>query len=649
MSQNSYTLVFSGKWAHLEPEFIRFHFRDSLIRIRIALLICIFFYAIFGILDALLAPEKKEIFWLIRYGMFCPAAAGVIWFSFKPSFEKYAQISLFWLCFMAGFGIELMVILAGPPAAYSYYAGIILVFITIFTFIRLRFIYAVPCSWLIVICYEIGAIWILKAPSGILINNNFFFISANIFCMLAGYSIEYNMRRRFLSQYKLEQEKNKVSRINKELEQRVAERTAQLEATNAELAEALAQSRELAQKAEVANIAKSEFLANMSHEIRTPMNGVIGATEIVLTEDLSPEAEKSIRMIHDSGISLLKVVNDILDFSKIESGHLEMEQAPFILEEAIDRLMEMFSGKAEQKGIALDVQLSPDIPETLVGDAIRLRQVLTNLISNAVKFTDAGGTITLVIHQKKERPDTDTVMLDCYVKDTGMGIATKDLEKLFDPFTQADSSATRKHGGTGLGLTISKKLIEQMGGQIHVTSELGKGTTIFFSCCFGCMAEEMPIQPTMQAAEDLTRQHKERIKGSHILVAEDNPVNQKIIKTILEKAQLTVTIASNGKEAVDTLGKASFDAVLMDIQMPEMGGVEAATHIRNHPQKGGIPIIALTAHAMKGDEETYLSAGMDGYVTKPIDQSKLFKVLFDNIKGQSSVSGASFIKSCSND
>ena len=637
MTYNSFTLAFTGRWAHLEPEFIRFHFRDSLVRIRIALLICIFFYAIFGILDALLAPDKKEIFWFIRYGVFCPAAACVVWFSYKPNFEKYAQVTLFGLCFLAGFGIELMVILAGPPAAYSYYAGIILVFITIFTFIRLRFIYAVPCSWLIVICYEIGAIWILKAPSGILINNNFFFISANVFCMLAGYSIEYNMRRRFFSQYKLEQEKNKVSRINKELEQRVAERTIQLERTNAELAQALAQARELAQKAEVANIAKSEFLANMSHEIRTPMNGVIGATEIALTETLSPEVEKSIQMIHDSGTSLLKIINDILDFSKIESGHLEMEKAPFILEDVISRIITMFCTKAEQKKISLDVHLSADIPKTLVGDATRLRQVLVNLISNAVKFTDAGGTIALDIHQREDNPDTNRVILDCYVKDTGIGIAPNDLEKLFDPFTQADSSSTRKHGGTGLGLPISKKLIEQMGGKVHVKSEIGKGATIFFSCCFDNSGSEetrdkLVVQANLEDTPNLMHQHKARIKGANILVAEDNPVNQKIIKTILEKAQLTVTIARNGRQAVDIHNESDFDAVLMDIQMPEMDGVEATSHIRKHPQKGATPIIALTAHAMKGDEDTYLSAGMDGYVSKPIDQKKLFKVLSETIK-----------------
>lgn len=635
MTYNFFTLSFTGKWAHLEPEFIRYHFRESLTWMRIALVIAIFFYAVFGILDTIMVPDKKNIFWIIRYAFFCPAALWGLWFSFRPGFEKYVQPCLFFLCLLAGLGIELMVIIAGPPATYSYYAGIILVLITIYTFIRLRFLYAVACSWLIVFCYEIGAIWIVHTPSAMLINNNFFFVSANIFCMLAGYSIELNMRRRFFFSFKLEQEKNKVSHINLELEHRVTERTNQLELANLDLQNALRKAQDLAEKAEVANIAKGEFLANMSHEIRTPMNGVIGATEIALTEDLSPEVRKQLRVIHDSGLSLLNVINDILDFSKIESGHLEMGNTPFLLDEIIERIMEMFFSKAGERGIVLSLKKSQGLPKTLVGDSMRLRQIITNLVANAIKFSDSGGTITLGVGQKESGSDSERILLNFYVKDTGTGIKQEDLDKLFHPFTQADSSSTRKHGGTGLGLTISKKLIEMMKGDIHVLSEYGKGTTVYFSCFFDRQTEEMEKQPEINTGQDTsemsTAQHKKKIRGVWILVAEDNLVNQQIIKIILKKADLNVEIANNGRKALEALGKKDFHAVLMDIQMPEMDGLEATRRIREMPGKKALPIIALTAHAMKGDREKYLSAGIDGYVTKPIDQAKLFKILSDLI------------------
>ncbi len=636
MTYNFFTLSFTGEWEHLEPEFIKSHFRESIVWVRIALVIAIFFYTIFGILDAIIAPDQKNIFWIIRYAVFCPAATLVLLWTFHPGYEKYAQPCMFFLCLLAGLGIELMVIIAGPLATYSYYAGIILVLITIYTFIRMRFLWAVACSWLLVICYQIGAIWIAHTPTVMLINNNFFFVSANIFCMLAGYSIELNMRRRFFSSFKLEQEKNKVSRINRELEHRVTERTAQLESANLDLQDAVRKAEDLAKKAEVANVAKSEFLANMSHEIRTPMNGIIGATELVMAEELSPEVKKYIRIIHDSGHLLLNIINDVLDFSKIESGRLEMEKIPFNLDEILERIMEMFFSRAKEKGVVLSLKKSPDLPEILVGDAMRLRQVITNLVGNAVKFTGSGDTITIGVGQKRSGTDPDKVLLDMYVKDTGMGIKPEHQEKLFSPFTQADASSTRKYGGTGLGLTISRKLIHMMQGEIHVQSEYGKGTIVYFTCLLDRRVKEMAHQTedktTRENKEENTARHKKKIEGSRILVVEDNLVNQQIIRKILGKANLKVDIANNGRMAVEALKKNRFDAVLMDIQMPEMDGLEATRQIRNDPENKFVPIVALTANAMKGDEEKYLSAGMDGYISKPIDQAKLIEILSRLIK-----------------
>ena len=434
---------------------------------------------------------------------------------------------------------------------------------------------------------------------------------------------------------KLEREKNKVTQNNLELEHRVTERTAQLESTNFNLQNTLKQARDLAKKAESANIAKSQFLANMSHEIRTPMNGIIAATDLALAEGLKPEIENYIRIAHDSGQSLLKIINDILDFSKIESGYLEIENLPFALKETIDSIIEMLFAEFKEKGIDLSLKIDPNLPEILVGDSMRLRQGITNLVNNALKFTNTGGLITIGVNQKKVGIHHGKIMLDFYIKDTGVGIKSKHLDNLFNPFTQADPSSTRKYGGTGLGLSISKKIVEKMNGEIDIKSEYGKGTIFHFNCLFGLPTKEMKEQLNSQSDhsknEKNIKKYKENIIGSRILVAEDNPVNQQIIKTILKKANLIVEVANNGKEAIGLLKDEKFDAILMDIQMPEMDGLEATKRIREIPDNKNLPIIALTANAMDEDEQMCRLAGMNGFITKPIDAEKLFKILSELI------------------
>ncbi len=400
-----------------------------------------------------------------------------------------------------------------------------------------------------------------------------------------------------------------------------------------QLNQANQKANEMAEKADAASKAKSEFLANMSHEIRTPMNGVIAATDLALAEELDPEIERYLRIIHDSGYSLLKVINDILDFSKIESGHLEIEEAPFSLDDTIAQIVEMFASNALNKEVELRTKIEPNLPKTIVGDSIRLRQIITNIVGNAIKFTDSGDTITIDIGQKSSAKNT--IMLEFYVKDTGTGIKTKHLEKLFDPFIQADTSATRHYGGTGLGLTISKKLIEKMNGEIQVKSEYGKGTTVHFTCLFGLEVKEpRQIEKPKSLTESKAVDYKKKFMGLNILVAEDNPVNQEIIKIILSKANLNTEIVGNGKDALEALKKTKFDAILMDIQMPEMDGFKATKCIRNDAENRTLPIIALTANAMKGAEEKCLSAGMDGYIGKPINQEKLFRTLWEAIKSK---------------
>ncbi len=522
--------------------------------------------------------------------------------------------------------------------------------------------------------------------------------------------------------------------------------------------------------AETATRAKSEFLANMSHEIRTPMNGVIAAADLALGEPVPPNIEHYLKIIHGSAYSLLGIINDILDFSKIEAGKLELKERIFRLGEVIDRVMELFVSKAAEKGIELLLDLDINVPKLIEGDPLRLQQILTNLISNAVKFTDSGGMIRMDVAEVADTGETSAeggLVLAFSVKDTGTGIPVEYIDMLFEPFSQADTSSTRKYEGTGLGLSICKQLVTMMGGEIGAQSELGKGSTFFFTVrmrrpaavparrmvippdiqglnvlvvddlddsraimrkmlssmgfkvetlssgpdalsrlidhqtranpidlimmdwkmpgmdgievstkirqelkltlpiimmtAFGGEGERTqakeagingfltkPIYPSTlfdaimdgfgkEGFKDTGRKrgfttrasiYRKPLKGIRILVAEDNPTNQQVAQAILERAGIIVTIVNNGEEAVQAVRSATFDAVLMDIQMPRMNGYDATRVIRNLPQGTSIPIVAMTAHAMKGDEEKCLEAGMDGYIAKPVNQDRLFHTLW---------------------
>jgi two-component system, sensor histidine kinase and response regulator len=524
------------------------------------------------------------------------------------------------------------------------------------------------------------------------------------------------------------------------------------------------------EQAEAATLAKSRFLANMSHEIRTPMNGIIGATDLALAETLSPEVEHYLHIVQNSSYALLGIINDILDFSKVEAGQFELKERVFRLDEMFDRVMDVFVNQAAEKGIELLVDIDKDTPRTLLGDSLRLQQILTNLIGNSLKFTNSDGIILISVRDATASTEglaEDQVMLAFSVKDTGTGISPDFLPRLFEPFTQGDTSSTRKHEGTGLGLSICKKFVTMMHGDIWVDSMLGQGSTFSFTvrlikagktsasrfvfpsdikglnvlvvddcadsrsimekiltsldfrvetltCGMDAIRRlqaegqgkepvdlvlmdwKMPgmdgittsrkireklrltlpiiimtafarevdkseaeqagangfltkpiFQSTLfdaimdafgkegarmsEAKNDFTTKasmYKKHLKGCRILVAEDNVTNQQVAKAILRAAGILVKIVGNGEEAVTAVKKDVFDAVLMDIQMPKMNGYEATKQIRRFPWGESLPIIAMTAHAMKGDEEKCLEAGMDGYVAKPINQDRLFYTLW---------------------
>ena len=568
----------------VEEAFTRETFAQSINFIRAYLIAGTALYLTFGWLDLAVGGKSTDLLWAIRFGVVCPILLGMFALTFSRVFARVGQLALGTAMLSSGLGVVAMTAIMGPPFNGLYYAGIIMVVIYGGSLIRLKFRYSILITMALVLSYQASAIVLNPIPRNMLINNDFFLVMATAVGLFSGYMQELYIRRAYASRQVVD---------------------------------------EARRQADQANLAKSAFLATMSHEIRTPLNGVLGMVQAMEREHLPASQRERLAVIGQSGETLLTILNDILDISKIEAGKLELEEVSFDLESLVKGVEETFKALALEKGLAFTCNVDPVACGVYRGDPIRLRQVLYNLISNAVKFTDVGSILV--------RINIDEERLQFAVSDTGMGMSPHQIDRLFEKFVQADSSTTRQFGGTGLGLSICRELCRAMGGDITAQSEVGRGSRFVAALPLARALESDAVALNEESGQVTPDERPLRI-----LAAEDNAVNQLVLRTLLGQAGLDPVIVANGADAVAAWEQGEWDLILMDVQMPVMDGPTAARQIRvreAETRRAPTPIIALTANAMNHQTEGYLAAGMNGVVAKPIEIGQLFEAISAAMEG----------------
>lgn len=597
MIYNKITLAFPGKDEKL---FREKYFVDSIIQFRIAFIFVTLLYGSFGYLDTKIVPEYASTFHIIRFLFVIPLLLVVFLLSFTTIFRKIWQTLLFVSVVSGGIGISIMTMLA--PNNYAYYAGLMLVFSAGYFFIKLRFFLATVAGWSLLVFFNVAAIFYAHTSSILLFSNNFFFISANLIGMLAAYNIEYYARRNFFLSQKLDSEKLLVLNANRNLELTVEERTKEL--------------LKAKEQAEESDRLKSAFLANMSHEIRTPMNGILGFSELLKAPDLSgAQQQEYIRIIEKSGARMLSIINDIIDISKIEAGLMNVDIKECNINEKIEFIHSFFKPMVEEKGMLLVCNNTlPNSEAIIKTDAEKVDSIITNLVKNAVKYSKEG-----VIEFGYIKRDSNLVF---YVKDTGIGIPKAKQAQIFERFIQADTVDKMAQQGAGLGLSISKAYVEMLGGMIWVESEVGKGSTFFFTLPYNAEMKGSQTDEIFARKQNVMHQ----IKKLKILIVEDDEASEKLMSIYVNEFAKELKSARTGSEAVEFCrANADVDLILMDIQMPKMNGYEATKLIRQFNKD--VIIIAQTAFGLSGDEEKAINAGCNDYITKPINKYELYKLV----------------------
>lgn len=597
MQMNKITLAFPEKF---EKAFLQVYYADSIFQFRVAFILVMLLYGIFGYLDTYLNPEFTRIFFIIRYVFVIPILLFVFLLSYSQIFKKIWQGLLFISFVLGGTGISIMTMLV--PENYAYYGGLMLIFSAGYFFIKLRFFWASLAGITTLIFFNIGAIYYANTPNLIIINNNFFYLGANVIGMFAAYNIEYYARRNFYLNYKLDEEKHIITEFNKNLEKIVEQRTHEL---------VLAK-----EKAEESDRLKSAFLANMSHEIRTPMNGILGFAELLKEPDLSGSDQlEYIQIIEKSGMRMLGIINDIIDISKIESGLMETRYTQVSLMNILKDQIDFFTPEAKAKNIKIS-NVSAHSGDLIIStDKEKLEAILVNLIKNSIKYTHQG-EVRVGFEQTAGK-------LTVFVSDTGIGTPKDRQLAIFDRFVQADIADKMAMQGAGLGLSIALAYTEMLKGNLYLKSEVGEGSVFYLDLPQENHQTHHDKTVEVLSSPKITTTHSKKL---NILLAEDEETSALLISKTLKPYINRLYIAKNGKEAVKIFAENDdVNLILMDIKMPGMNGYEAAKLIRE--KNKDIIIIAQTAYALGGDRQKALDSGCNDYISKPISRDELFYLI----------------------